>query len=142
MTTNNVLLRGRLGRDPQIRTTSKGTAVASFSVACDRMYNDKKLTDWINVVAWGRTAEAVGNFLKQGDDVFVSGRLGTRKYTARDGQIRYITEVTADFIGKSIIPTARASDLNSFMQFGTVSQEETPAQPEVTNTAANEPIPF
>ncbi|SDA45414.1 single-strand DNA-binding protein [Dialister histaminiformans] len=139
---NQVICRGRLGRDPQIRATSKGTSVANFSVACDREYNGQKLTDWINVVAWGRTAEAVGNFLKQGDDVFVSGRLGTRKYTAKDGQIRYITEVTADFIGKSIIPAARVSDLNSFMQFGTVSQEETPAQPEVTNTVANEPIPF
>lgn len=51
---NQVICRGRLGRDPQIRTTSKGTAVASCSVACDRMYNDNKLTDWINVVVWRR----------------------------------------------------------------------------------------
>ena len=60
---NQVICRGRLGRDPQIRATSKGTSVANFSVACDREYNGQKLTDWINVVAWGRTAEAVGNFL-------------------------------------------------------------------------------
>lgn len=87
---NQVICRGRLGRDPQIRTTSKGTAVASFSVACDRMYNDKKLTDWINVVAWGKLAEAMGNLVRKGDEVLVQGRMGTRKYTAKDGSDRYI----------------------------------------------------
>lgn len=133
MTTNNVLLRGRLGRDPQIRTTSKGMAVASFSVACDRMYNDKKLTDWINVVAWGKLAEAVGNLVRKGDEVLVQGRMGTRKYTAKDGSDRYITEVTAEFVGKSIVPPASGSGLSTFGQFGT-------AEPETGNTS--EQIPF
>lgn len=133
MTTNNVLLRGMLGRDPKIRTTSKGTAVASFSVACDRMYNDKKLTDWINVVAWGKLAEAAGNLLKNGSEVIIHGRIGTRKYTAKDGSDRYITEVTAEFIGKSIVPPASGSGLSTFGQFGT-------PEPDTGNTS--EQIPF
>ncbi len=130
---NQVICRGRLGRDPQIRTTSKGTAVASFSVACDRMYNDKKLTDWINVVAWGKLAEAMGNLVRKGDEVLVQGRMGTRKYTAKDGSERYITEVTAEFIGKSIVPPASGSGLSSFDQFGT-------AEPDTGTTS--EQIPF
>lgn len=128
---NQVICKGRLGRDPQIRTTSKGTSVASFSVACDRMYNDKKLTDWINVVAWGKLAEAVGNLVRKGDEVLVQGRMGTRKYTAKDGSDRYITEVTAEFIGKSIVPPASGSGLSSFEQFGTEESED-----------ASEKIPF
>ena len=125
---NQVICRGRLGRDPQIRTTSKGPAVASFSVACDRMYNDKKLTDWINVVAWGKLAEAMGNLVRKGDEVLVQGRMGTRKYTAKDGSDRYITEVTAEFIGKSIVPPASGSGLSSFEQFGTAEPETTSEQ--------------
>lgn len=130
---NQVICRGRLGRDPQIRNTSKGTAVASCSVACDRMYNGNKLTDWINVVAWGKLAEAVGNLVRKGDEVLVQGRMGTRKYTAKDGSDRYITEVTAEFIGKSIVPPASGSGLSSFEQFGA-------AEPETETTS--EQIPF
>lgn len=130
---NQVICRGRLGRDPQIRATSKGTSVANFSVACDREYNDKKLTDWINVVAWGKMAEAVGNLVRKGDEVLVQGRMGTRKYTAKDGSARYITEVTAEFIGKSIVPPASGSGLSTFVQFGTAEPED--------GTAA-EQIPF
>lgn len=129
---------GRLGRDPQIRTTSKGTAVASFSIAVNRAYTTphgekKKLTDWINVVAWGKLAEAMGNLVRKGDEVLVQGRMGTRKYTAKDGSDRYITEVTAEFIGKSIVPPASGSGLSNFEQFGT-------AEPETETTS--EQIPF
>ncbi|PWL47754.1 MAG: single-stranded DNA-binding protein [Veillonellaceae bacterium] len=133
---NSVQVLGNLTRDPQIRATKTGRAVASFSVACDRMYNDKKLTDWINVVAWGKLAEAVGNLVRKGDEVLVQGRMGTRKYTAKDGTDRYITEVTADFIGKSIVPPANkgsSEQFGNFEQFGKVEPED---------GAAAEQIPF
>lgn len=130
---NQVICRGRLGRDPQIRATSKGTSVANFSVACDREYNGQKLTDWINVVAWGRIAEAAGNLLKKGSEVIIHGRIGTRKYTAKDGSDRYIAEVTADFIGKSIVPPVGKGGDGNFEQFGKVEPED--------GTAA-EQIPF
>ena len=128
MDSNNVWIIGRLGRDPQIRATSKGTAGASFSMASGREWNGKTLTDWNNVVAWGRLAEAAGNLLKKGSEVIIHGRIGTRKYTAKDGSDRYIAEVTADFIGKSIVPPASGSGLSSFEQFGTAEPETTSEQ--------------
>lgn len=130
---NLTILRGRLGSDPQIRTTSKGTTVATFRMASERGYGGKKSTQWHTVVAWGKIAEAVGNLVRKGDEVLVQGWIGTRKYTAKDGSDRYITEVTAEFIGKSIVPPASGSGLSSFEQFGT-------AEPETGNTS--EPIPF
>lgn len=136
MTTNNVLLRGRLGRDPQIRTTSKGTTVATFRMASEREYGGKKSTQWHTVVAWGKIAEAVGNLIRKGDEVLVQGWIGTSKYTAKDGSDRYITEVTADFIGKSIVPPASGSGLSTFGQFGT-PEPETGARSDTS-----EQIPF
>lgn len=125
---NNVLIQGRIERDPAIRATSKGTAVASFSVATERTYGDKTFTDWINVVAWGKLAESVGNNLVKGDEVVVNGRMGTRSYE-KDGQKRYVTEVTANFIGKSIVQS-NPEEFGDFSQFGT-------AEPD-----SKEPIPF
>lgn len=136
MDSNNVWIIGRLGRDPQIRVTSKGTAVTSFSMASGREWNGKTMTDWNNVVAWGRLAEAAGNLLKKGSEVIIHGRIGTRKYTAKDGSDRYITEVTADFIGKSIVPPASGSGLSTFGQFGT-PEPETGARSDTS-----EQIPF
>lgn len=133
MDSNNVWIIGRLGRDPQIRVTSKGTAVASFSMASGREWNGKTLTDWNNVVAWGRLAEVAGNLLKKGSEVIIHGRIGTRKYTAKDGSDRYIAEVTADFIGKSIVPPVGKGGDGNFEQFGKVEPED--------GTAA-EQIPF
>lgn len=130
---NLTILRGRLGSDPQIRTTSKGTTVASFRMASERDYGGKKSTQWHTVVAWGKVAEAVGNLVRKGDEVLVQGWIGTRKYTAKDGSDRYITELTAEFIGKSIVPPASGSGLSSFGQFGKV-------EPETGNTS--EQIPF
>lgn len=129
---NLTILRGRLGSDPQIRNTSKGTTVATFRMASERDYGGKKSTQWHTVVAWGKIAEAIGNLVRKGDEVLVQGWIGTRKYTAKDGSDRYITEVTADFIGKSIVPPASGSGLSTFGQFGT-------PEPETGNT---EQIPF
>lgn len=100
---NSVQILGNLGRDPIIRATKTGRAVASFSVAVSRMYTtpqgeQRELTDWINVVAWGNLAEAVGNQLKKSSRVFVEGRLSTRSYEGQDGQKRYVTEVIANTI--------------------------------------------
>ena len=130
---NLTILRGRLGSDPQIRTTSKGTTVATFRMASEMEYGGKKSTQWHTVVAWGKIAEAVGNLVRKGNEVLVQGWIGTRKYTAKDGSDRYITEVTADFIGKSIVPPESGSGLSNFEQFGT-------AEPDTGNTS--EQIPF
>ena len=100
---NSVQVMGNLARDPQIRATKTGRAVASFSIAVNRNYTtpqgeQRELTDWINIVAWGNLAEAVGNQLKKGNRVFVEGRYSTRSYDTPDGQRKYVTEVVANMI--------------------------------------------
>ena len=110
---NSVQVMGNLARDPQIRATKTGRAVASFSIAVNRNYTtpqgeQRELTDWINVVAWGNLAEAVGNQLKKGTRVFVEGRYSTRSYDTPDGQRRYVTEVVANMIALPIGMSSRA----------------------------------
>ena len=100
---NSVQVMGNLARDPVIRATKTGRAVASFTVAVNRNYTtpqgeQKELTDWINVVAWGNLAESVGNQLKKGMRVFVEGRLSTRSYDTPEGQRRWVTEVVSKFV--------------------------------------------
>lgn len=104
---NSVQILGNLGRDPIIRATKTGRSVASFSLAVSRNYTSpqgeqRELTDWINVVAWGPLAEAVGNQLKKGSRVFVEGRISSRSYDAQDGTKRYVTEVVANTIAVPI----------------------------------------
>ena len=102
MSLNRVLIMGRLGRDPELRRTQAGTAVASFSLAVDRDFKDKttgeKSTDFIDIVAWRQTAEFVSRFFTKGRMAVVEGRLQMRDYTARDGSKRRAAEVVADSV--------------------------------------------
>lgn len=121
---NTVQILGNLGKDPDIRATGTGKTVASFSVAVKRKYTtqqgeDKELTDWINVVAWGSLAEAVGNQLKKGSRVFVEGRYSTRSYEDKSGNKRYVTEVIANMIAKPL-------EQGSFAKYGDVESDPIP----------------
>lgn len=127
---NSVQVLGNLTRDPQIRATKTGRAVASFSIAVNRSYTTqqgetRELTDFINVVAWGALAESVGNQLKKGTRVFVESRYSTRSYEAQDGSRRYVTEVVANMIAKPL-DTRQEAQHADFSQFGTVEPEEQP----------------
>ena len=97
---NKIFLMGRLTRDPEMRHTQNGTAVASFSIAVDRDFKDKqsgeKVTDFVDIVAWRSTAEFVDKYFSKGRMAVVEGRLQMREYTDRDGNRRYATEVVAD----------------------------------------------
>ena len=97
---NRIILMGRLTRDPELRHTQTGTAVASFSLAVDRDFKDKttgeKATDFIDIVAWRQTAEFVSRFLTKGRMAVVEGRLQLRDWTDRDGNKRRTAEVVAD----------------------------------------------
>ena len=97
---NRIILMGRLTRDPELRHTQTGTAVASFSLAVDRDFKDKttgeKSTDFIDVVAWRQTAEFVPRFFTKGRMAVVEGRLQLRDWTDRDGNKRRSAEVVAD----------------------------------------------
>lgn len=104
---NSVQVMGNLARDPVVRATKTGRAMASFTVAVNRSFatpqgEQREITDWINVVAWGNLAEAVGNQLKKGSRVFVEGRFTTRSYDTPDGQRRWVSEVTANFVALPI----------------------------------------
>lgn len=130
---NTVQITGNLAKDPVIRATKTGKAVASFSVGVSKKITKANgdildLTDWINVTAWGNLAEAVGNELTKGSYVFVEGRYSTRSYDAPDGQRRYITEVVANMIAKPIGRNMKSSEVPisggvRFEDMGTVSQE-------------------
>ena len=96
---NRIIIMGRLTRDPELRHTQSGTAVASFSLAVDRDFksqNGEKETDFIDVVAWRNSAEFVSRYFTKGRMAVVEGRLQSRKYTDRDGNRRTAAEVVAD----------------------------------------------
>ena len=97
---NHITIMGRLTRDPELRRTGSGTAVATFSVAVDRDFgkneNGEKETDFIDCVAWRNTAEFVSKYASKGRMVAVSGRLQIRGWTDKDGNKRRTAEVVAD----------------------------------------------
>ena len=96
---NSVIFMGRLTRDPEMRHTQNGTAVASLTLACDRDFKPKsgeKETDFIDVVVWGKTAEFAANYFTKGRMVIVEGRLQVRVWQDKDGNKRKSTEVVAD----------------------------------------------
>ncbi|HEM49125.1 MAG TPA: single-stranded DNA-binding protein [Caldithrix sp.] len=99
-TVNKVILLGRLGKDPDMRYTPSGTAVANFSLATNSAIKDSEgnwtdKTEWHNIVAFGRTAEIAGEYLKKGKQVFIDGRLQTSSWEDQNGQKRYKTEIVA-----------------------------------------------
>lgn len=112
MNVNKVLLVGRLTREPEIRTTTSGQSVASLSMATNRFWKDKsgqkqESTEFHNVVLWGRLAEIAGQYLVKGAEVFIEGRLQTRKYTAKDGTERRTTEVVGENMQLGAKPQGR-----------------------------------
>ena len=96
---NKIIIMGRLTRDPELRRTGSGTAVTSFSLACDRDFKSQsgdKETDFIDVVAWKNTAEFVSKYFSKGRMALVDGRLQIRDWTDKAGNKRTTAEVVAD----------------------------------------------
>jgi single-strand DNA-binding protein len=98
---NKVILIGNLGRDPEMRYMPSGDAVANFSIATTEKWKDKsgemqEQTEWHRIAFFGRQAEICGEYLRKGSAVYVEGRLQTRKWTDKDGNERYTTEVRGD----------------------------------------------
>ncbi len=98
---NKVILVGNLGRDPEIRYTPSGSAVANVTIATSDQWKDKNTgenqerTEWHRVVFFNRLAEIVGEYLKKGSQIYIEGRLQTRKWQDQGGQDRYTTEIVA-----------------------------------------------
>jgi len=98
---NKAILIGRLGREPEVRYTPSGAAVANFSIATSEEWKDRETgekqerTEWHKIVAWRRLGEICGEYLHKGSQVYIEGRLQTRAWEDRDGNKRYTTEVVA-----------------------------------------------
>ena len=96
---NKVILVGRLGRDPELRYTPSGTAVANFSLATDERWSSngetQSRTEWHNIVVWSKLAEICNQYLTKGRLVFIEGRLQTRDWEDKDGNKRRTTEIVA-----------------------------------------------
>lgn len=101
---NKVMLIGNLGKDPELRYTTSGVAVATFTMATSESWKDQdgnaqERTEWHNIVAWRKLAEICGEWLRKGKKVYVEGRIQTRSYDDKNtGAKRYITEIVADQI--------------------------------------------
>ena len=98
---NKVITLGHLGRDPEMRYSEDGKAIANFSLATSESFKDKdgnkqERTEWHRVVLFGRIAEIAGEYLRKGSMAYVEGRLQTRKWTDKEGQERYTTEIIGD----------------------------------------------
>ncbi|MCK6508039.1 single-stranded DNA-binding protein, partial [Myxococcota bacterium] len=103
MSVNKAILVGNLGQDPELRTTGGGTPVATLRIATTERRRDKDNnwsdhTEWHTVVVFGRTAENVSKFCKKGRQLYVEGRIQTRKWQDKEGKDRYSTEIVADVV--------------------------------------------
>ena len=101
MSVNKVILLGRLGRDPEVRYMPNGEAVCNFSIATSETWNDRngqrqERTEWHNITMYRRLAEIAGQYLKKGREVYIEGRIQSRKYTGKDGIERTVHEVIAN----------------------------------------------
>ena len=98
---NKAILIGNLGRDPELRHTASGKAVATFTVATNRTWTGpdgtaQEGTEWHNIVAWDRLAEICQQYLQKGRKVYIEGRIQTRSWDDKSGQKRYMTEIVAN----------------------------------------------
>jgi single-strand DNA-binding protein len=138
-TLNKVFLIGNLTRDPELRYVPSGSAVATFTVAVNRVYKSqtgekKEQTSFIRVVVWGRRAEVCGEYLSKGSPVFVEGRLQSRDWESQDGQKRNTVEVVADNI-----QFLRMGDKTGQ---GAVKQAASPDDVETINLASDVEVPL
>ncbi len=129
---NKAILMGRLTRDPELRHTNSGTPVCSFSIAIDNGYGENRSTDFINCVAWNKTAEFVSKYFTKGRMIIVIGRISTRTWEGQDGKKNYVTEVIANEVsfGESKKSEGNSFDAPSYGG-GSAVQDSIPAMPQM-----------
>ena len=136
---NKVMLIGNLGKDPELRFTSSGVPVATFTIATNESWKDQdgnlqERTEWHNIVAWRKLAEICGEWLKKGKKVYIEGRIQTRSYDDKNtGAKKYMTEIVADSMIMLDGKSAGASPESS----------AAPSAPEpAAGGASNDDLPF
>ena len=147
---NKQILVGRLGKDPEARNLDNGAMVATFSVATSETWKDKttgekkESTEWHNVVCWRGLAEIASRYLKKGNMVYIEGKTCHRKYQAKDGSDRYITEVVADQLVMLSSPSGSSSNNYSTPSGGHQQSTSTSSASNVENPAGqgSDDLPF
>ena len=130
MAINNVVLTGRLSRDPEIKQTQSGVSVCNFCIAVDRQYKsgEEKICDFINCVAWRGTADFVSKWFHKGDGIGVTGSIQTRKWVTDGGENRYATEVLCQQVsfldGKKNAAEATQTHMEGNQNFSEVTEED------------------
>ncbi|APC90830.1 MULTISPECIES: single-stranded DNA-binding protein [Francisella] len=155
-TVNKVILLGRLGNDPEVRTTQNGTTVATLSIATNDGMGENITTEWHRVVIFGKSAEAIQRYANKGTQLFVEGRLRTNKWQDKNGNMQYTTEVVASnfqFVGGGSsqgganyqnTPNLEQQSNNNFNQ----NQQQLPKQDnmpdfaEINSSSFDDDIPF
>lgn len=132
---NKVIIVGNLGKDPEVRYSQSGDAITGITVATTDKWKDKatgeqkEATEWHRISFFGKLAEIAGQYLKKGSQIYVEGKLKTRKYTDKDGIEKYSTEINAD----------------QLQMLGSRPQESEPAKPQprkITHDIPHDEIPF
>ena len=142
---NRVILVGRLGKDPEIRSTPSGTTVAKFTIATDERYTDRagekqERTEWHNIVAWSKLAEICGQYLKKGKLVFIEGSLRTDSWDDKEtGQKKYRTEIVAQ--NMQMLDKRGDDDGSSGGYAGSRSQSSSQHSPS-SDLAEDDDVPF
>ena len=144
MDLNKVMIIGRLTRDPEIRTTTGGTNVASFSLATNFGWNDasgnrQDKTEYHNCVAWRKLADIIGQYLKKGSKIYVEGRLETRSWEDQAGTKKYRTEIVVD---NMIMLDSKGSGGMAQGGGGAPSSPSAPTPPPADDEIRIEDIPF
>jgi len=146
---NKVILVGNLGKDPDIKYTASGAAIANVTIATSESWNDKQTgekqerTEWHRVVFFRRLAEIVGEYLHKGSQVYIEGKLQTRKWQDQNGQDRYTTEVVANemqMLGSRSNAGGQAVQNSGFRDAPRARKAE--AQPQAEDSFADDDIPF
>ncbi len=148
MSINKVILIGRLGADPEIRYTLDGKPVATFRIATNEVIirdgEKEVLTEWHRIVAFGRLAEICGEYLSKGAQVYIEGKLRTRKFEDKQGNQRYITEIVANILQileRKSPPDFESKEISSVQGFKNIL-EESPLEELEENLLDEEDIPF
>ena len=139
---NKVILIGNLGKNPEVRHTPSGAAVANFSIATNEAWNNREgqreeRTEWHRVVAFGKLADICGQYLKKGKQVYIEGRLQTRSWEDRDGNKRYTTEIVAS----NMTMLGRAGDATADA-YAPPIQEDPFSEPSSGSGSGDDDIPF
>jgi single-strand DNA-binding protein len=142
---NKVTLIGNLGNDPELRSTQTGSAVANITLATSESWRDKETqetkerVEWHRIIFFGRLAEVVNEYLRKGSQVYVEGRIQTRKWQDKDGNDRYTTEIVAN---EMQMLGSRGTNSESSVSQQPASNSQPAAQSAIVNEPFDDDIPF